>query len=145
MNIHDVIEAKERGEIVAIGPDASVTDAVGRLVDNRVGSLVVMRDGRMVGLLCERDILRGMHTGGCSLCDVKVSDLMEQEPLIVSPEDSVDYARDVMTRNRISHLVVLDGDRLVNVISFHDLARAMLKEAHFENDLLKRYIKNWPE
>jgi CBS domain-containing protein len=50
-----------------------------------------------------------------------------------------------MTRNRVSHLVVMDGDRLLNVISFHDLARAMLKEVNFQNDLLKRYIKNWPE
>lgn len=145
MNIQDVMQAKGAGEIVSIGPDASVTDAVGMLVDNRVGSLVVMADGRMVGLLCERDILHGMHTGGCSLCDVKVSDLMETEPFIVGPEDSVDYAREVMTRNRISHLVVLEGDRLLNVISFHDLARAMVKEANYQNDLLKRYIKNWPE
>jgi CBS domain-containing protein len=145
MNIQDVLQAKGNGDIIGIDPEASVTDAVGKLVEHHIGSLVVMRDGRMVGLLCERDILRGMHTGGCSLCDVKAGDLMEQEPLIVSPEDSVDYARDVMTRNRVSHLVVMDGDRLLNVISFHDLARAMLKEVNFQNDLLKRYIKNWPE
>lgn len=145
MNIQDVLLAKGPTDIISIDPDAWVTDAVGKLMERRVGSLVVMREGRMVGLLCERDILHGMHTGGCSLCDVKVSDLMETEPFMVSPEDSVDYARDVMTRNRISHLVVLEGDRLLNVISFHDLARAVLKEANFQNDLLKRYIKNWPE
>lgn len=145
MNIQDVLLAKGPADIISIDPDTWVTDAVGKLIEHRVGSLVVMREGRMVGLLCERDILRGMHTGGCSLCDVKVSDLMETEPFMVGPEDSVDYARDVMTRNRISHLVVLQGEQLLNVISFHDLARAMLKEADFQNSLLKRYIKHWPE
>lgn len=145
MNIQDVMQTKGGGEPVGIGPEAPVTDAVGLMVEGRIGSLVVMEAGRMVGLITERDVLRGMHTGGCSLCDVRVGDLMEKEPLIVGPEDSVDYARDVMTKQRISHLVVFDGDRLLDVISFHDVARACLKEANFENDLLKRYIKNWPE
>jgi hypothetical protein len=70
---------------------------------------------------------------------------MEQEPLVVTPEDSVDYARDAMTKSHTSHLVVLDGHKLAGVISFHDVARACLKEANFENALLKRYIKHWPD
>lgn len=145
MQISEVLLSKGSNQIHSIEPDAWVNDAVGVMVEQGIGSLVVLRDARMVGLITERDVLRGMHTGGCSLCDVRVSDLMEKEPVIVGPEDSVDFARDVMTRNHISHLVVMEGNRLVNVISFHDVARACLREANFENTLLKRYIKNWPD
>ena len=70
---------------------------------------------------------------------------MEKEPVVATLDDSVDYARDAMTKSRISHLIVLDGSKVAGVISFHDVARACLKEANFENALLKRYIKNWPE
>jgi CBS domain-containing protein len=70
---------------------------------------------------------------------------MVTEPVVASAEDSVDYARDVMTKSHIGHLPIFDGNKLLAIISFHDVARACLKEAKFENSLLKRYIKHWPE
>jgi CBS domain-containing protein len=115
------------------------------MTDRDIGSLVVLREGDMVGFITERNILRGMHARGCAPTVIKVSDLMEKEPLVATPDDSVDYARDAMTKSHTSHLVVLEGSRLIGVISFHDVARACLKEASFENALLKRYIKHWPE
>lgn len=145
MFIRDVLSVKAGSEIVGIEPDASIAEAVKRLVEKDIGSLVVMHGGRMVGFITERDILRGMHARGCSLADVKVSDLMEKEPILCNPEDSVDYARDVLTKSRLSHLVVMDNNELLGVISFHDVAKACLKQANFENSLLKRYIRNWPE
>lgn len=145
MFVRDVLSVKAGSEIYAIEPEAPVSEAVKRLVEKDIGSLVVMRDGKMVGFITERDILRGMHARGCSLADVRVSELMEKEPLLCSPDDSVDYARDVLTKSRLSHLVVMDNNQLVGVISFHDVAKACLKQANFENSLLKRYIRNWPE
>ena len=76
---------------------------------------------------------------------MKVSEVMSVEPIIGSPSDTVDYVRGVITENRISHLVVMDGDKLAGVISFHDVAKACLSEAKLENRLLKRYIRHWPE
>jgi CBS domain-containing protein len=145
MFVRDVLSVKAGSEIFAIEPDAPVAEAVKRLVEKDVGSLVVMHNGRMVGFITERDILRGMHARGCSLAEVRVSELMEKEPLLCSPDDSVDYARDVLTKSRLSHLVVMDNNQLVGVISFHDVAKACLKQANYENTLLKRYIRNWPE
>lgn len=145
MFVRDVLSVKAGSEIYAIEPEAPVSEAVKRLVEKDIGSLVVMRDGKMVGFITERDILRGMHARGCSLADVRVSELMEKEPLLCSPDDSVDYARDVLTKSRLSHLVVMDNNQLVGVISFHDVAKACLKQANFENSLLKRYIRNCPE
>lgn len=145
MFIRDVMSVKAGSEIVGIEPGAPISEAVKRMVEKDIGSLVVMHDGRMVGFITERDIMRGMHARGCSLADVKVSELMEKEPIICNPEDSVDYARDVLTKSRLSHLVVMDDNQLMGVISFHDVAKACLKQANYENSLLKRYIRNWPE
>lgn len=145
MQIREVLSVKTGAEIVGVAPDASVAEAVKRMVEHGIGSLVVMRGDTLMGFITERDILRGMHARGCSLADVQVSELMEKEPLVATLDDSVDYARDAMTKSHTSHLVVLDGSRLAGVISFHDVARACLKEANFENALLKRYIKHWPE
>ena len=145
MFIREVLTIKGDCANFVIEPDALVAEAVKRMVENDIGSLLVMHDGELVGFVSERDILRGMHARGCSLSEVKVSVLMEKEPVVATLDDSVDYARDAMTKSRISHLIVLDGSKVAGVISFHDVARASLKEANFENALLKRYIKNWPE
>lgn len=145
MFIREVLTIKGHTETLSIAPDASIADAVAQLVANDIGSLVVMRGDTLVGYLTERDILRGMQARDCVVEGVKVADLMEQEPVLASSDDTVDYARDVMTKNRISHLIVMDHDKLTGVLSFHDVAKACLKDANFQNSLLKRYIKHWPE
>jgi len=145
MFIREVLTIKGDCANFAIEPDALVAEAVKRMVDNDIGSLLVIHDGELVGFITERDILRGMHARGCSLREFKVSALMEKEPMVATLDDSVDYARDAMTKSRISHLIVMDEGKVVGVISFHDVARACLKEANFENSLLKHYVKNWPE
>jgi CBS domain-containing protein len=144
MFIKDVLSVKG-DELFSITPDDQIATAIEQMVAHDIGSLLVMHEGQMVGLLTERDIIRAMKTRGCSLKDAKVSEIMITEPIIATPDDAVDYARDVMTKTRVSHLPVLEANRLIGVISFHDVARASLKQANFENSLLKRYIKHWPE
>jgi CBS domain-containing protein len=144
MQIREILTLKS-ADIHSIAPTDTVESAVAKLVDLGVGSLVVLKNGEMVGLLTERDVLHGMAKRGCDLKDAEVSTLMATEPVVASADDSVDYARDVMTKSHISHLPVFDGNKLFGIISFHDVARACLKEANFENSLLKRYIKHWPE
>ena len=144
MQIREILTLKS-DEIHSIDPTDLVSSAVAKLVGLGVGSLVVFRDDKMVGLVTERDIVRGMMSHGCDLKDSQVSSIMVTEPVVADADDSVDYARDVMTKSHIGHLPILDGGKLLGIISFHDVARACLKEANFENSLLKRYIKHWPE
>lgn len=144
MQIRDILTLKS-DTIHSIAPTDTVESAVGKLVSLGVGSLVVMKGGQMVGLLTERDVVKGMATQGCDLKDAEVGSVMVTDPVVASADDSIDYARDVMTKSKIGHLPILDGERLLGIISFHDVARACLKEANFENSLLKRYIKHWPE
>ncbi len=144
MQIREILTLKS-DTIYSIAPTDPVSSAVGKMVELGVGSLVVMQNGEMVGLLTERDVVHGMVSQGCDLKDAQVSTIMVTEPVVASAEDSVDYARDVMTKSHIGHLPIFDGNTLLGIISFHDVARACLKEANFENSLLKRYIKHWPE
>lgn len=145
MIIREILTLKGAGEICSISPEQPVAEAVRLMVEHDVGSLVVKGKDRMVGLITERDVLRAVNEKGGDMSSLKVSELMTTEPIIGCPEDTVDYLRGVMTEHRISHLPVVEGDALLGVISFHDVAKACLKEASFENRLLKRYIKNWPE
>ena len=144
MLIREVLTVKA-DDLKTVSPEALIPEAINLMAGHDIGSLIVMDGGHMVGIVTERDILRALGKKGCSLAEAKVSDIMQTEPVIGSPDDSVDYVRDVMTRSRVSHLPVLDEHNIIGVISFHDVARACLKEANFENLLLKRYIKHWPE
>lgn len=144
MELREILALKS-DVIHSIAPTDSVADAVVKMVGLGIGSLVVMQAKEIVGFITERDIVKGMVKYGCDLKDAQVSKIMVTEPLVASPEDSVDYARDVLTKSHLGHLLVMEGEGLLGVISFHDLAHASLKEANFENSLLKRYIKHWPE
>ena len=144
MQIREILTLKS-DDIHSIAPTDSVASAVDKMVKLGVGSLVVLKNGEMVGLLTERDVVHGMVKLGLGLKDADVKAIMVAEPVVASADDSVDYARDVMTKSHIGHLPILDGNTLLGIISFHDVARACLKEANFENSLLKRYIKHWPE
>jgi CBS domain-containing protein len=139
------ILALKGNEIVSVPPDCTVREALARMVEKDISSVVVMSGGTMVGLLTGRDILKALHERGCALTGVTVAEVMVTEPIIGNPDDTVDYVRGVMTENHITHLPVMEGERLLGIISFHDVARACLSEAKLENRLLKRYIRHWPE
>lgn len=144
MIVRDILTIKG-GDIYSTTPSESLGDAVRLMVEHDIGSLVVKDGDTMVGLITERDVLRELVRHGCNLTTLSVSDLMITEPIIAGLDDTVDYVRGVMTEHRISHMPVFQDDRLLGIISFHDVAKACLREANFENLLLKRYIKHWPE
>lgn len=144
MIVRDILTVKG-GEIYSISPSQPLSDAVKLMVEHDIGSLVVKDGATMVGLVTERDVLRELVRHGCDVTGLNVSGAMITEPIIGGMDDSVDYVRGVMTEHRISHMPVVESDNLLGIISFHDVAKACLREANFENLLLKRYIKHWPE
>lgn len=145
MIIRDILAVKQQKDIYGISPEALVSEAVSQMVKHDVGSLVVQGKKGMVGLLTQRQLIQCMAEHRCDLADARVKDLMLTEPVIGNPDDTVDYVRGVMTDQHLSHLPVMQDSELLGIISFHDVARACLSEADFENRLLKRYIKHWPE
>jgi CBS domain-containing protein len=144
MIIRDILGLKG-GQIFSIAPDGRLADAVNTMVTNDIGSLVVMQSGAMIGMLTFREVLNELNRRGGDLGDAQVQAVMVKDPIAGNPTDSVDHLREVMLDNHIRYLPVTEGDRLLGVISFHDVAKAVIKQTNFENRLLKRYIKNWPE
>jgi CBS domain-containing protein len=144
MIIRDILNLKGNA-IFSIAPQGRVADAVATMVHHDIGSLVVMEGGAMLGMLTFREVLHGLDARHGNLGDLPVSDVMVRDPLICAPEDSSDGVRDHMTKQHVRYVPVMEHGQLLGIISFHDIAKAAIKEASFENRLLKRYIKNWPE
>ena len=144
MIIRDILNMKGNA-IVSIAPQGTVAEAVGLMVRHDIGSLVVMRDGEMAGMLTFREVLHELEARGGNLGDARVGDVMVTDPIVGQPSESVDHLREVMTQNHVRYLPVKEGDKLLGVISFHDVAKAAINMASFENRLLKRYIKHWPD
>jgi CBS domain-containing protein len=130
--------------LYTVPPDARLADALDSMVDHDIGSLVVMDHGRLTGMLSFREVLRALK-GGAGAGDRRVRDVMVPEPTQVGPDVEVDDLRRIMLETKVRYVPVMDGTTLVGVLSFHDVARAVLEEQTFENRMLKGYIKNWPE
>lgn len=130
--------------LYTVPPHARLAEALDSMVDNDIGSLVVMDHGRLAGMLTFREVLRALR-GGASSADRNVADVMAKDPAVVGPDMDVDDLRRLMLETRVRYVPVMDGTTLVGVLSFHDVARAVLEEQSFENRMLKGYIKNWPE
>ena len=144
MQVRDILKIKG-GQIFSIGPDALLPQAVSLMVEHDIGSLVVMDKGQMSGLLTFREVLAAVHRYRGDIHDVKVNQVMVADPICGYLDDGIDKMRGVMTDQHIRYLPIKDNAALVGVLSFHDVAKASLRAASFENKLLKQYIKNWPE
>jgi len=144
MIIRDILNLKG-STIFSTTPDGRVADAVSIMVRNDIGSLVVMTAGRMTGMLTFREVLKGLDAQRGNLGDLPVREVMVKDPVTCSPDDTSETLREMMTQQHARYVPVIENGNLLGVISFHDIAKAAIKEASFENRLLKRYIKNWPE
>ncbi|MFO7189674.1 MAG: CBS domain-containing protein [Pseudomonadota bacterium] len=130
--------------VYTISPEGCLSEAVSCMVDYDIGSLVVMDRGKLAGMLTFREVLSALDEGKGSLGDRRVKDVMVKSPPVVGPEMELDDLRRLMLETRARYMPVVDRDVLIGVLSFHDVAKAVLEEQRFENDMLKGYIKNWP-
>ena len=131
--------------LYSASPNDSLVDAICSMVENDIGSLVVMDHGKLIGMLTFREVLKAINDSKGDASRHKVSDLMVKDPPCVGPDMEVDDLRRLMLEAHCRYVPVMEGDVLIGVLSFHDVAKAMLEEQSFENRMLKGYIKNWPE
>ena len=144
MIIRDIVKQKG-GTVFSIGPKGTVAEAVSMMVKKDIGSLVVLNGAKLAGMLTFREVLNALEANQGNLSGLKVADIMLKDPACGNPEDSLENLRELMNKNHIRYLPVQEGGKLLGVISFHDVANAVIKETTFHNKLLKTYIKNWPE
>ena len=134
-----------KGKVLfTIGPNRPIAEAVEIMNEQDVGSLVVFSRGEMVGMLTFRQVLQAVQRGGADWQLLQVEGVMLREPRIASPDMEMDELRRLMVEHHQRYLPVMDGSTLLGVVSFHDVAKAVLEEQSFENRMLKNYIRNWP-
>jgi CBS domain-containing protein len=144
MQVSEILKVKGN-TLFTIAPDGKLSEAVSVMAKNNMGSLVVMDKGRMVGILTFSEVLVALDKGRGALGEARVGDIMERDPVIASPAMDVNDLRRTMIDSGARYLPVMERDKLIGVISFRDVAKAVLEEQDFENRMLKGYIKNWPE
>lgn len=144
MQVREIIQLKG-GTLYTATPQQSLASAAETMAEFDVGSLVVMEGGKMAGMLTFREVLLALKQHASSLAGVTVGEVMVKDPVTVFPDMEANDLRRLMIEKHSRYLPVLDGDLLMGVISFLDVARAVLEEQCFENKMLKSYIKNWPD
>ena len=141
MKVREILAIK--GEHVhTIDPQRTILDAVTLLVEHGIGALLV-RDaaGAVAGIISERDVLRVSRDRSGVLGTIRVADVMTRDLIVCVPDDDVDYAMGIVTKNRVRHLPVMDDGRVAGMISIGDLVKARLDAAEYENRYLREYIE----
>jgi CBS domain-containing protein len=144
MQVREIIQLKG-GTLYTTTPAQSLADAVDAMAELDVGSLVVMDAGKMVGMLSFREVLLAFSRHGSCPEGVPVGDVMVRDPVTAYPDMDANELRRLMIEKHSRYLPVMEGGVLLGVISFLDVAKAVLEEQSFENKMLKSYIKNWPD
>jgi CBS domain-containing protein len=137
--VRQLLDQKGR-TIWSIGPDATVFDAVAKMAEKSVGSLLVMDDDKLIGIITERDYARKVVLKGKSSPTIPVRDIMETEVIAVLPEQSVEQCMAIMTEKRVRHLPVVQGDKPIGIVSIGDLVKSIISDQKFIIDQLEHFI-----
>jgi len=143
MQVKEILRVKGN-RLLTIEPSGRAVDAVKTMSEQNLGSLIVLDQGRMMGVLTFREILQALAQRGGALGDVRVAEVMVRDPVTATPDMEVNDLRRTMLDSGARYLPVVQDGKLLGVISFRDVAKAVLEEQDFENKMLKGYIKNWP-
>ena len=137
--VSDILAGKGR-DLLTVESDASVYDAVKQMVERNVGSLLVTVDGRIEGIVTERDYLRRVTLEGRTDRETHVSEIMSSPLVVVTPETSVDECMSVMTDRRIRHVPVVDNGEIVGVVSIGDVVKFKSSQQSYQIQYLTDYI-----
>jgi len=130
----------KNNQIWSIGPDETVYDAIALMADKRIGALLVVSEGKLIGIITERDYARKVILHGRSSRDTPVREIMTSSLITVTPDHTVDECMRLVTEHRIRHLPVLDNDRLVGLISIGDLVNSIIEAQAQTINHLHSYI-----
>lgn len=144
MRVSDILRVKG-GTLYTVSPDEPLTKAVDVMAQFDIGSLAVMEHGELVGMLTFREVLHTIARNGGSVGSNTVRSVMDDHPMSCTPETELDEVRPLMLERHTRYMPVMDAKMLMGVISFYDVAKAVVDSQNFENKMLKAYIRDWPE
>ena len=137
--VRQLLEAKAP-EVFAIGPDAPVIDAIRLMAEKCIGAVLVIQDGRLAGILSERDYARKIVLQGRSSATTPVRAIMTSDVVTVGLDETTDRCMQLVTDRRIRHLPVVHAGEVLGVVSIGDLVKAVIEDQQVELDQLQRYI-----
>ena len=144
MKVTDILRLKG-GTLYTVHPDDPLAEAVQTMAEKDIGSLVVMEYGELVGMLTFREINQVLARNGGSVGTRLVRSAMDDAPLTCTLETDMDEVRRMMLGCHARYMPVMDQGMLMGVVSFYDVAKAVVDSQNFENKLLKAYIRDWPQ
>lgn len=139
--VMQLLEAKGR-DIWSIAPNAPVIDALKLMAEKEIGSLLALEDGKLVGIVSERDYARKVVLEGKSSKDTPTRDIMTTPVVYVRPDQRLEACMALMTEKRTRHLPVLDGEKVIGIVSIGDLLKSIISEQRFIIEQLENYIKS---
>jgi CBS domain-containing protein len=143
VKVSDILRVKGSA-LFTTGPERPLAEAVNLMADMDIGSLVVMNHGDLAGMLTFREVIAAVVKNGGSIGTTVVRTVMDDAPLTCTPETEIDEVRRMMLMRHARYMPVMDKRELMGVISFYDVAKAVVDSQDFENRMLKAYIRDWP-
>ena len=143
MKVSDILRVKG-GTLYTATPDEPLSRALNLMAEKDIGSLVVMSHGDLVGMLTFREVIQIMVKNGGTIGTTTVRTAMDDAPLTCTTATELDEVRRMMLERHARYLPVLDKRDLMGVVSFYDVAKAVVDSQNFENQMLKAYIRDWP-
>jgi CBS domain-containing protein len=145
MKIKSILD-KKGNDVYSISADDTLKDMVKEMLGRSIGSLLVLNeDGSIAGIITERDFLHNVAKYPDTWEAVRVGDVMIKKVLSALADETLDEVMSRMTRHRVRHMPIVESTKVVGVLSIGDIIYASLDETSFQNELMKRYIKDWPE
>jgi CBS domain-containing protein len=143
MKVSDILRVKGN-TLYTVTPDEPLARAIDIMAEKDIGSLVVMERGELVGMLTFREVILCIVKNGGAVGDVLVRTAMDDHPLTCTSETELDEVRRMMLDRHARYMPVMERRMLMGVISFYDVAKAVVDSQNFENRMLKAYIRDWP-
>jgi CBS domain-containing protein len=143
MKVSDILRVKG-GTLYTATPEDLLSEAMNVMATNDIGSLVVMAHGKVVGMLTFREVIMTLVKNGGVVGETTVYRAMDNGPLTCTMETELDEVRRMMLERHARYMPVLENRMLMGVISFYDVAKAVVDSQNFENRMLKAYIRDWP-
>ncbi len=142
--IRQIIE-KKGNQIYSVSPETTVYDTLKLMADKNIGAVLVLEEGKLVGIMSERDYARKVVLKGKFSKEIPVNEIMSPNVICIDPDQTINNTKAVMIQKRIRHLPVMEDDKLVGIISIGDVVNAVIEENTFMIDQLFTYIKGVPE
>lgn len=140
-NVRDILNAKGEARIYSVEPGATVVEALKLMADKMVGALLVLDNGKLAGLFSERDYARKIALMDRSSRTTEIRQVMTADLICVTPADTMEYCMELMTDKHIRHLPVLEGDRLIGMISIGDLVKNIIEDQKAMILQLQQYMR----